>query len=76
MLSEMSPDIFGEAITSAPNDVNTMDPNLLDSTASDMIHHDTAKLLFLCKRTCVEIQPAVAFLCTRVKQPNRDDYKS
>ena len=38
-------------------------------------HHNVAKLLFLCKRTRPDIQTAVAFLSTHVKQHNCDDYK-
>ena len=34
-----------------------------------------AKLLYLCKRTQQDIQTAVAFLCTRVKSSDMDDYK-
>jgi hypothetical protein len=40
-----------------------------------MYHHNTAKLLFLCKRARPDIQTVVAFLCTRVKNPDEDDYK-
>lgn len=40
-----------------------------------MFHHNTAKLLFLCKRARPDVQTAVAFLSTRVKGPDRDDYK-
>jgi hypothetical protein len=47
----------------------------LDSTSADMFHHNTAKLLFLCKRARPDIQTAVAFLCTRVQKPDVDDYK-
>ena len=38
-------------------------------------HHMIARLLHLCRRTRKDIQMAVAFLCTRVKNPNTDDYK-
>eukprot|EP00957_Ditylum_brightwellii_P196841 14997558-Ditylum_brightwellii.AAC.1 len=38
-------------------------------------HTNTAKLLFLCKRARQDIQTAVAFLTTRVKQPDEDDWK-
>ena len=38
-------------------------------------HHNVAKLLFLCKHACPDIQTAVAFLCTRVKCLDVDDYK-
>jgi len=34
-----------------------------------------AKLLYLSKRTRQDIQTAVAFLCTRVREPDTDDYK-
>ena len=40
-----------------------------------MFHHNLAKLLFFCKRARPDIQTAVAFLCTRVKAPDTDDYK-
>ncbi len=51
------------------------DAQKLDSTSADMFHHNTAKLLFLCKRARPDIQTAVAFLCTRVQKPDVDDYK-
>ena len=47
----------------------------LDDELSELFHHNTAKLLFLCKRARPDIQTAVAFLCTRVKAPDVDDYK-
>ena len=34
-----------------------------------------AKLLFLCKRDRPDIQTAVAFMCMRVKPPDKDDWK-
>jgi hypothetical protein len=40
-----------------------------------LFHHNVAKLLFLCKRARPDIQTAIAFLCTRVKGPDMDDYK-
>jgi hypothetical protein len=40
-----------------------------------LYHHNTAKLLFLCKRARPDIQTAVAFLSTRVQAPDTDDYK-
>jgi hypothetical protein len=48
---------------------------MLDKAQADMFHHNVAKLLFLCKRARPDIQTAVAFLCTRVKGPDTDDYK-
>ena len=40
-----------------------------------MFHTNTAKLLFLSKRARPDIQPAVAYLTTRVISPDEDDYK-
>jgi hypothetical protein len=48
---------------------------LLEKDESELFHHIIAKLLFLCKRACPDIQTAVAFLCTQVKAPDTDDYK-
>jgi hypothetical protein len=50
-------------------------PKYLDDATSELFHHLTAKLLFLCKRARPDIQTAMAFLSTRVKQPDKDDYK-
>ena len=47
----------------------------LDEEAAQEFHHNVAKLLFLCKRARPDIQTAVAFLTTRVKSPDEDDYK-
>ena len=38
-------------------------------------HTFTAKGLFLCKRGRPDIQTAIAFLTTRVKEPDQDDWK-
>jgi hypothetical protein len=77
MLDALPEDMNGEAPTPAPLhlfDVN-IDAEKLDDTTSEMFHHNTAKLLFLCKRARPDVQTAVAFLCTRVKAPDVDDYK-
>ena len=47
----------------------------LNSEEADKFHHFVAKLLYLAKRTRPDILLAVAFLCTRVKEPDQDDYK-
>jgi hypothetical protein len=38
-------------------------------------HTTVAKGLFLCKRARPDLQPAIPFLCTRVKVPDEDDWK-
>jgi hypothetical protein len=50
-------------------------PDLLPAEAAEMFHCNVAKLLFVSQRSRPDIQTAVAFLSTRVKAPDRDDYK-
>ena len=47
----------------------------LDNNEGQLFHHLVAKLLYLSKCTRQDIQMAVAFLCTRVRDPDTDDYK-
>ena len=47
----------------------------LDEKKAVFFHYLTAKLLFLCKQARPDIQTAVAFLGTRVREPDEDDYK-
>ena len=42
---------------------------------AETFHHLTAKLLYLCKHTRPDLQMAVAFLTTRVQNPDIDDFK-
>ena len=55
-------------------DINP-DCEKLNSVEADEFHHFVAKLLYLAKCTQPDILLAVAFLCTRVKGPDQDDYK-
>lgn len=47
----------------------------LDGETADFFHHNTLKLLLLCKCSRPDVQSAVALFCTRIKNPNADDYK-
>eukprot|EP00957_Ditylum_brightwellii_P113285 8637872-Ditylum_brightwellii.AAC.1 len=47
----------------------------LDEKAARQFHTSTTKLLFLCKRARQDVQTAVAFLTTWVKEPDEDDWK-
>jgi hypothetical protein len=38
-------------------------------------YRTTARLLFVAKRACPDLQVAVAYLCTRVKSPNQSNYR-
>jgi hypothetical protein len=77
LLSDAPDDMDGVATTPAADHLFTVsaDPEYLDGPTSDLFHSMTAKLLFLCKRARPDIQTAVAFLTTRVKRPDTDDYK-
>ena len=78
MLDDLPEDMNGEATTPAGDHlftVNTQNPKLLDKADAETFHHNVAKLLFLCKRAQPDIQTAVAFLCTRVCEPDEDNWK-
>jgi hypothetical protein len=78
MLNKLPEDMTGESATPAGDhlfEVNNTNPSRLDEKTAMFFHHNVAKLLFLCKRARPDIQTAVSFLCTRVKQPDIDDYK-
>ena len=51
------------------------DADRLSSDKAETFHHYVAKLLFAAKRTRPDIATAIAFLCTRVKSPDVDDWK-
>ena len=42
---------------------------------SQRFHNIVAKGLFLCKRARIDLQTTIAFLSTRVKEPDQDDWK-
>ena len=46
----------------------------LEGNQAKTFHTFVAKTLFACKRTRPDLQPVVAALCTRVKNPNHDDW--
>jgi hypothetical protein len=77
MLNSLPEDMNGESVTPASNHLFEVNPNAskLDESKCDMFHHNTAKLLFLCKRARPDTQTTVAFLCTRVQYPDVDDYQ-
>jgi hypothetical protein len=67
----------GTSSTPAANHLFSVNRNAtkLSTKDADFFHYLTAKLLFLCKRARPDIQTAVAFLSTRVQQPDVDDQK-
>jgi hypothetical protein len=76
ILDEAPDDMDGVAVTPAGSKLFTVrgDVDKLDSDQSDTYHRLTAKLLYLCKRARPDLQPTVAFLTTRVTQPDHDDW--
>jgi len=77
MLEEMPMNMEGLATTPASSHLFNTDPGCkkLCEEQGQLFHHLVAKLLYLSKCTRQDIQTAVAFLCTRVKEPDTDDYK-
>mmetsp|Transcript_43635 Transcript_43635/g.63996 ORF Transcript_43635/g.63996 Transcript_43635/m.63996 type:complete len:193 (+) Transcript_43635:143-721(+) len=51
------------------------DADKLNSDLKELFHHVTAQLLFLSKHVRPNLQTAVAFLTTHVKEPDVDDLK-
>ena len=68
----------GIATTPAANHISNINPKAvkLDKEKSEIFHHLVAKLLYLSKRTRPDIQFPVAFLTTRVREPDVDDWKN
>jgi hypothetical protein len=50
--------------------------DLLKKDKAKLFHKIVAKGLFLCKRARPNIHPTIAVLCTRVRRPNQDDWRS
>jgi hypothetical protein len=77
ILDEAPSEMDGIAVTPAGPNLFTVkaDEIKLDDEDADVFHRLTAKLLYLCKRARPDLQPTVAYLTTRVTQPNVDDWK-
>jgi KUP system potassium uptake protein len=73
------PEDMWEGISATPAAGHLYEVNssaeLLDKFMSEKFHTLTAKLLFLSKRARPDLQQAVGFLTTRVKNPDVDDWK-
>ena len=69
-------DIVRDAATPAANHLfNVRETEPLSEEKADVFHSVTASLLFISRRCRLDIQTAVAFLCTRVSCPTMDDWK-
>ena len=69
-------DMRGIAPDPAKSKLFTVNENTpkLNTAGADEFHSMTARLLFAAKRARPDIQVAVAYLCTRVREPTVDDY--
>ena len=75
---KMQKDIKKGKTTPASDNLFTVkkeNPALLDEKVRVLVHSSTARLLFLGKRARLDIQTVIAFLCTRVKVADEDEYK-
>jgi hypothetical protein len=70
-------DMQGTASTPAAEHLFKTRDNVdkLDKETAELFHTVTAKLLWATKRGRPDVHTAIAFLCTRVKSPDQDDYK-
>jgi phosphatidate phosphatase APP1 len=77
LFEEAPEDVKGMAATPAANHLFTVSAELkyLNNATFQLFHHLTTKLLFLCKRSCPDIQTTMAFLTTQVERSGRNDYK-
>ncbi len=77
LLADLPEEMDGEAPSPAADHLFTVDENQskVDEKRAQFFHTYVAKTLFLCKRSRPDLQTAVAFLCTRVKSCDEDDYK-
>ena len=61
--------------TAAKGDIfDKRNKGVLPPEQAEVFHKFVAKALFLCKRGRLDIQPAVAVLCTRVKDPTTHEW--
>ena len=78
LLKECPDDLMkGMSASPAGNHLFNVNPDCekLDSATAVMFHHLTAKILYLAKRIRPDLLTAVSFLCTRVQNPDLDDWK-
>jgi hypothetical protein len=77
MLADLPAKMDGEAPSLAANHLFTVnyDQTKVGENKAQLFHTYVAKTLFLCKWARPDLQTVVAFLSTRVKSCDEDDYK-
>ena len=75
MLAELPSDMNGVSTTPAALHLFNVDDGAekIDEEKAQLFHHLVTKLLYLSQRSRQDIQMAVAFLCTRVRDSDTDD---
>jgi len=74
-INNFSADITRDVATPAASYLfKTREVNKLDEEKAENFHSVVASLLFISRRCRLDIQIAVAFLCTRVSEPDTDDW--
>jgi len=78
MIKELPANMEGLATIPASSYLFNTDPGCkkLCEEQGQLFHHLVANLLCLSNHTIQDIQTAVAFLYTRVREPDTDDYKN
>jgi hypothetical protein len=78
LVDELPLDMASEAAIPTSNHLFQVneDTKNLDKDMAQLFHHNVTKLLFLCKQVRPNIQTAVTFLCTCVKELDIDNYKN
>ena len=77
IIEEFPMELDEKPTSPAANHLFEVDDNgiKLKPEQKDMFHEFVAKLLFLGKRARPDLQTAISFLSTRVREPDTDDYK-
>jgi len=77
LLSNLGEKLQGHFTHPASKDLFTVrdDAPVLDDKRAEIFGSFVAKLIWVMKRARPDAEPSVSFLCTRVKQPNKDDWK-
>eukprot|EP00804_Cyclotella_cryptica_P019804 CCRYP_009701-RB/>CCRYP_009701-RB protein AED:0.44 eAED:0.02 QI:0/-1/0/1/-1/0/1/0/320 len=79
ILEEFPEDITRDSVTPHQDNLFTVqeaiDAEPLEEEQAMQFHRTTARLLFLSTRARKDIQTAVSFLTTRVKEPNKEDWQ-
>ena len=77
LLRDILEDMKGIRTTAAPGYLfkTDVDGEKLNKSDAETFHHITAKMLYLGKRARPDVQLGIAFLTTRVRSPDRNDYK-